>query len=86
MILVLFSIVDNLSFLIQLVVLVGLLVITLNIWAFVLYCSNAGSPYKNEKHAFKAVWVGRVAALWTIAICGKLVAGWFDPQIFDINR
>ena len=85
MVLVLLSFVDTTSFLIQLVVLVGVLLVVLNLWALVLYCSNAGSPFKNEKNARAASWAGRVAAYWTLAIITKLVAIWYDPQIFNIE-
>ena len=85
MILVLFSFVDATNFLIQLVVLVGVLIIVLNLWAFVLYCSNAGSPFKNEKNARASAWSTRIAAYWTVAIIGKLIAIWYDPEIFNIE-
>jgi len=85
MILVLFGLVKNVGFLIQLIVLIGVLVVTLNIWATILYCSNSGSPYKNEKIAKKAARYNWAAAVWTTATVAKLVLGWFDPIIFNVE-
>ena len=85
MVLVMVSIVDNTSFLIQMVVGIGVLIIVLNIWAFVLYCSTSGSPYKNESVERHANWVAYVAALWTVCTTGKLIAGWFNPELFSFE-
>ena len=85
MILVLSSLVDETTFYIQLVACIGFLVLVLNIWAFVQYCSNAGSPYKSIKHEQKAIWVGRVAFVWSVATICKLVAAWYDPAIFNFE-
>ena len=86
MLLTLFKLIDETTFYIQLVSLVGLLVVVLNIWAFVQYCSNAGSPYRNKKDEIKAIWVGRVAMLWSLAIVAKLIVLWYDPEVFDPEK
>ena len=86
MILTLFKLVDETAFYIQLVSLTGCLVLVLNIWAFVQYYSNAGSPYRNIKDEQKAIWVGRVAVFWTVCILIKLVVLWYDPELFDIEK
>lgn len=78
MVLVIITVVPKKAFEIQLSVITGVLVLSLNISMIFLYCRYAGTPYKSDQHYKNLRHCGLVALYWTLSFSLKLITSFID--------